>query len=813
MHKIGLIIAVILVGLYTYLGETTFTIDGTQLPPIVKFMNPYTGFWANAVPINNSEVKKEFNLSELSSEGTVVFDQYAVPHIYADNALDVYRLQGYVHASERLWQMDMISRAAGGMLAEILGKSALQHDIHQRKAGMLYAAENALEEIKKNEKAIAFLNAYCEGVNAYVNGLDASEYPLEYKLMNFEPREWKPIDIMLIFKQMAYDLCYIHYDMESTLTRQYMGAAKYDSLFTTMLDRTYPVIPAQDYWTPRDIPIMPDSIIYKVPFSFEKQYKAAHIDKDNGSNNWAVSGAITTTGTPILANDPHLGLSLPSIWYENHLNTDKMNVYGVSIPGVPSVVIGFNDHIAWGLTNVGQDVADWRKLDWQDKDFDSYILDSTIHKTILRKEKIAIKGSDTLVLPIYLTEAGIVSYTQDTTDVRYGLAFYWLAHHEPAGANELIAIHNLNIAHNLAEYRAAIALFGSPAQNFVFASTEGDIALTVQGRFPIKAADAGKYVQKFTDSDQLYTNFIPSDKLPHQINPERNYVASANQVSTASGYPYYYNSTIFEHFRNRYMNSYLDTASNLSIQDIEALQLSNYSKEAELALNVLLPILENVELNAEAKPLIKQLKDWNYEFDKDSQVAVLYSLFIDHLMHNAWDEFNVEVDQDILRYPGIYKTIRLLEADTSFSYLLHKTDGSTYPSKLKLVKQSFLAACKDYNQQLKADSELKWADYKGTRIMHLAGIPAFSSDTLYSGGHDSALNAQKEHHGPSWRMVVSLSTPVKAYGVYPGGQSGNPGSPYYDNMIADWVNGEYHLLQHPQDPSNIAEPIKKWTFE
>ncbi len=810
MRYITLFIVAVLGGLFIYFGENSLKLGDSTLPPIGKFINPYYGFWANADPINPIGHSTR-NIPGLEGKAEVHFDENLVPHIYAESTLDMVRVQGYIHASQRLWQMDMISRAAGGRLAEVVGPGALNHDKYQRKLGMAYAAENALKGVKEHPETLKYAQAYCDGANTYISQLKKKDYPIEFKLLNYSPSSWELIDMMMLFKQLSYDLCIHNRDLESTYTRKFMGAEAYDSLFV-IADYVDPVIPSQPEWQSTIRHVIPDSVIYQPDFRKFDDFVAPEFDSDNGSNNWAVSGVKTATGSPMLASDPHLTMRLPSIWFENHLHSADMNTYGVSFPGMFAILIGFNDAIAWGETNVGHDVAEWRKLNWKGDDFSTYILDGKEHKTSLRTEKIAVKGEDDVEVNIYITEAGIVSYTEDKDDPRYGLAFDWLAHRYNPD-DELSTFIELNKAQNIDEYRAAIRNFTTPAQNFAFASASGDIALTVQGKFPLKDDRSGEFIEIISESGQLYDSFVPNELIPRQINPERNYVASANQVSTSEDYPFYYNSVTFRHFRNRYINSVLDTTDNLTAKNFEELQMNDYSKEAEYALNTFIPILEEVNLDGEQSRMKDLLKNWNKEFNKDAQEPILYTYFMDKLMSNAWDEWEQPGYDEILRYPSIYNTIWIIEHGVNLSFMLNKVDGSSYTGIEDLLKSSFAEAVTTFAEAIKENPEYKWSDEKGTVINHMAGIPAFSTKVLNSGGHYSALNAQKADHGPSWRMVVSMETPVKAYGIYPGGQSGNPGSYYYDNMVDDWVEGRYHEISFPRNPADLQNKVKTWTFQ
>ena len=331
------------------------------LPPLGALLDPGTGFWRNNAA--DDRIPKKLALPGLKGEVTVAWDDRHVPHIFAANEDDLYRAQGYLTARDRLWQMDFLSRYAGGRLAEVIGPRVLEMDLLQRRLGMTWGAENFLKGIAGDAGTRRVLTAYCNGVNAYVDALKPAAYPLEYKILGYAPSRWTPFDIALLLKYMAWDLTGYGNELGLTQTRAAAGEAVVDALFPFFAPFQDPVVPAGTVWDAapplpgRQVAVAarPGPVLFADPFG-----------EPVGSNNWAVAGKKTKSGFPILCDDPHLQLTLPSIWYEVQLSAPGLNVRGVSLPGAPGVVIGFNEKIAWGVTNAGSDVLDFYRLRFRD---------------------------------------------------------------------------------------------------------------------------------------------------------------------------------------------------------------------------------------------------------------------------------------------------------------------------------------------------------------------------------------------------------------------------------------------------------------
>ena len=532
-----------------------------------------------------------------------------------------------------------------------------------------------------------------------------------------------------------------------------------------------------------------------------------------GSNNWAVSGAKTASGNPILCNDPHLDLSLPSIWFEIQIHTPEVNAYGVSLPGLPGIIIGFNKDIAWGVTNVGHDVLDWYAIKWLDEQKSRYLLDDQPQKVTEVIEEIRVAGRKTPVLDtVKYTVWGPVVYDEPSSPY-YDLAMRWLAHDKPTGNSfhQVGTFLRLMKARNYDDYSEALKGFDTPAQNFVFASREGDIALKVNGKLPVRQPGQGRFVQDGSFSGNQWRAFIPRDQIPQVRNPERGFVSSANQHSTSPAYPYYYLGD-FDDYRGRVLNRLLEGMNGIEAKDMMALQFNSYSIMAEESMPVFLGLLEGASLDAAENEGLQLLKAWDFNYRKTDKAPLLHRALLDSAYALTFDEFFDRPDSLAMMTPELWRFIDLLANHPGHAIF----DAKQTPEKenaAAIVQKAYKAAVKAWYADLKS-GKTDWGKFNGADISHLLRLPAFSRLDLYTDGHNNSLNAIRQGHGPSWRMIVELGDPVKAYGVYPGGQSGNPGSPFYDNMVTQWAEGKYNVLNFMSSPSEkLPKMLSTWKFK
>lgn len=780
MRKIfGLIILFVALA-FVYFLQSANTIAGKPLPPLGNFLNPYSGVWQNA---EAADSYKDIDLSSsaVSDKVRIVFDERMVPHIYAQNLQDALFAQGYVEAYHRLFQMDISTRSPDGRLSEVLGKNLLEYDKKQRRLGLSYAADNAVRSWKKFPDLLKNVDAYTAGVNHYITSLSPADYPMEYKLLDFVPGEWTNRHCALLLKAMSQTLAGYEEDVEMANAYKLLGEDDFKTVYPLHNPKDIPVI--EGPYSPVTYKNVNDAVLEELSI-YLPQIERPRSPDGVGSNNWAISGNKSETGLPMLANDPHLGLSLPSTWYEIAITTPDFSAHGVTLLGMPGIMIGFNENIAWGETNVGHDVMDYYTVKWTDDTRTSYMLDGQAKKAKIKLEKYAVKGLPSVVDTVRYTKWGPL--VDDATN----LALRWVVHDE-ASTPEFMTFVSGMTCKNYDEYLAATGTFQAPAQNFVYADNQNEIGLRINGKLPIKKYGQGVMVTDGNLSKNGWQGFVPRNENPQERNPKRGYVSSSNQWSAAPNYPYFFNGN-FEGYRGRMANRVLSKDDTFSIADMKALQLSNYSIEAEEALASMLPLLDSNNLKK-----ARILTEWNYEYNAGSKAAPLFDSWFAALEKLIWDEIYTQKNI-ALPTPDSWVTINLMAKDKDHKF--YDIKGTPQKESLKtLVNASFARVVA---QPLETLGETKKA-----HIPHLTRLPALSSDTLRIGGTKRALNAMQQTFGPSWRMVVALGDKPEAYGIYPGGQSGNPASTYYMNKIDQWANGEYDRIPLATKPESITNPI------
>lgn len=815
---LALLLTVCLLWQFTH----TLNIAGKTIPPIGSFLNPFSGFWANAEPAKGFD-PGNIDLPGLKGKVEVVYDDLLVPHIFAENQEDAARVQGYVTAQHRLWQMDITARKASGRLSEVLGERTLRLDRMARRRGMVFAAENDLIGWKKSQKTMDLLQAYTDGVNAWVRQLSPGEWPIEYKLLHYKPEPWTPLKVALVSEAMAETLCAWEDDLESTNTLAQLGRENFNYLFPEWNPKQQPIIPDTGQWLDLH-PLLPP------PFFADTASSLGFLDEDNpeeqfkydgpivGSNNWALSGSKTKSGKPILCNDPHLNLTLPSIWFQVQIHTPEANTYGVSLPGVPGIIIGFNDDIAWGVTNVSHDVSDWYKIHWANAERSKYTIDGEQKSVQFRYEEIGIQGKPAFHDTVRYTVFGPVAYDFEPDNPLRDCALRWIAHDVPQQSTFDVFL-GLNTGKDYNAYKNALPGFDSPAQNFVFASRSGDIAITTQGKYPVRGLQQGRFVQEGDRWANAWHSFIPPDQVPSMKNPGRGFVFSANQNSTPPSYPYYYLGN-FDDWRGRRIYDRLEKMTGATVDSMKSMQMDNFSQRAYDALPVMLRLLDQSQLDPEGKEIAEELARWNFKYESDLLAPTIFETWFDSCYAATWDEIaafekqGISGKTDVLAtnsdhkmavlYPEAWRFIELMQIDSASVFFDHPATPFRETAR-DIVLESFKITQEYFRKN--PEKRQVYGESRGFVLKHLTQIDAFSRLDLKIGGHRTAPNAMSKANGPSWRMIVELGDVVHALGVYPGGQSGNPGSRFYDNMVDTWASGNYYDLLFLKSPVETSERI------
>jgi penicillin amidase len=754
---------------------------GGFLPAPGKFFNPFQGIWQSVREPSTPPMIQ----GGVSGETRILFDERAVPHIYAPTLADALYAQGWLHATNRLFQMDLTARATAGRLSEWLGPRTFEFDKRRREMGMEWLAKQKAAAWSNDPETLSLLDAYVKGVNAAIATTPYRDLPVEYKILNQAPPSWTIEHSALAGLSLSIALCLKEDDVDLTRARARLTPEDFAFLFPDRNPQESPVIPDGTAWAfaqlaiPAPVPPDPTDPGGRAPVAIDRNV--------NGSNNWAVSPARTAAGHALLANDPHLNQTLPAIWYEMEIHTPDMHVHGVSVPGIPLVIIGFNENVAWGTTNSGQDVLDWYKITWQDSTRLKYRLDGRFVDAQLRPETIDVRGRRPIIDTVRYTQFGPVSTLGDHRD----LAMKWIPWVK-ARENEVQFLHRIDRASTVADYRDAVSRFPYPAQNKVFASVTGDIAMTVSGVVPLRDKTQGQSVCRGDTTAADWTVFLPFDQNPFTINPDRGYVSSANQAPASDDYPYpQLGRHTFEDWRGRMVNRLLDSLDRATVEDMKRMQQDNYDLQAAELLPILFASLQSGACDELARdPWAAELSNWDYTYHRDSISPIAYDLWYRLLEAMMYDELD---SLGVIR-PEEWRTAAIVRDHPDHAIFDRIATTDVRETAADIICASF-ENMRDSLANLPSESKTNWGSFKATALPHLARLPGFGVEGLHASGGDHIINAQKKSHGPSWRMIVELTDPPQAWVNYPGGQSGHPASPHYADFVSGFFEGEYHNVR------------------
>jgi len=754
----------------------------------------------------------------LQAETTIIRDSWGVPHIYASNSHDLFFAQGYAHAQDRFWQMEFWRRIGSGRLSEILGDSALEQDRFIRTVGWHRTAAEELERM--DAETLTALEAYAEGVNAYIS-THKKRLGLEFTMLGltgvkFEPEPWTPLDTITWAKVMAWDL---GGNMDDELLRTHIAARLGASAVTELMPPypdDYPVIVPHPL-TGASLRAVPDA-------AFETHFLGE--GDDLGSNNWVIAGERTETGMPLLANDPHLGIQMPSIWYEVGLHCEPVgpdcpyNVTGASFPSVPGVIIGHNDHIAWGVTNVGPDVQDLFIEKVNPENPNQYECEGQWVDMDIVREEITVAGEDDpVVVNVRITRHGpIVNDVVggEEEDWAFGwqpLAFSWTAL-EPGTLVHSILL--LDRAGNWEEFRDALSYWDVPSQNFVYADVEGNIGYQTPGRIPIRAAGDGSMPVPGWTGEYEWVDYIPFDELPRTFNPAEGYIATANNAVVGPDFPYFITNDWSPGYRARRIVEMIEADDSISLADIQTMQGNSSPVWAEDVLPHLLVLPAKVSGStavdehrlAEALEL---LRAWDGRVDRDSAAAALFEAFRLHLIDLTFgDELGEQLLKKARGSAGVV-LVDILEPENEDSHWFDDITTPEVETRDEILLQALEEAVEELTETLGRNmDEWRWGDLHTATFENqslgksgIGPIEAifnrgpFAVDgtiaTVNNTGY-SMSNPYTVRVVPSYRQIVDLGDLTRSVSMHTTGQSGHPYHTHYDDMIDPWRNIEYHPM-------------------
>ena len=749
-------------------------------------------------------------LAGLGARVTVRRDGRGIPYIEASDEADLYFAQGYVTASDRLWQMELLRRTARGELAEIFGagpqESTLESDRQHRRYGFAQLAER--QEAQTAPKLRAALEAYARGVNAYVASLGDKDLPPEFQVLQIKPRPWRPADSLVIGKLFDETLST---SWPTDLTRAAFSDLP-PAVYTRLFPETSPLDvlvvgsdrPAKNKASALPpagrgpgAPVGADTL---GALSGAEDARRAALGRVGlyavdcaASNNWVVSGKRTVTGKPLLANDPHLSASAPSIWYMAHLSTPANRVAGVSVAGVPGIAIGHNEQVAWGVTSLEPDVQDLYVEKFDPENPRRYMTPAGWREAEVRREEIKVRKSqlgtatETVAFEVTVTRHGPVILEREGK--RYALAWTALA----PEANLAESFYLVNFARSWDDLRAAYRNYTGPAFNIVYADVRGHIGYQAVGRFPIRKTGAGTLPYDGSTDEGEWTGFIPFDALPTVYDPPSGIIVTANSRIAGADYPYKLTVSPLAAYRARRIQDLLEARPKHSVQDFLAIQGDTYSISGVLFAREVAEVARG-DASAEGRDetwqrAVRLLSEWDGMVEPDSRAALLASHMRDAFRRRV--VMGVAGAERARRY-------RFSNSDTLVDWLLEERPREWLPREFKsyaeLLRAAHAEAREELTKELGADeSQWTWGREAVVRFSHpLAGAPLvgkmFAVEPFPQRGGLSRFPTVNRGEAVSMRLVADPGDWDRTRQGITLGISGVPTSPHWKDQLDDWRN-------------------------
>lgn len=751
---------------------------GTVFTPVKSYLERFAPLSGSAW---DSTAQTDRTIESPYGNATVRYDEYGVPNVTGENEKALYFAVGYAQARDRAFQMDLQRRLMRGKLSAVVGSVTLDSDIFHVKMDFAGAAE-ANWKLLEDTDAGALGEAYAEGVNA---AFENEPRALEFALLQYEPDPWTPVDTMLMQKQISWNLTGSFRTLRQALVTERLGKAVADELYPERFDFDSPIIrrrkterkPAQTAHDSPSYTVDPELVDWLSKFESPPGI---------GSNNWVVSGEYTESGSPIVANDPHLSLMAPPVWYEMNLWTSEMSIRGVTFPGVPFVVIGENHAGAWGFTNVGADVIDFYRYDTEGG---RYRYKDEWREFDTEKHEIEVAGGENRTVTVKKTVHGPVIERKGR---QVGVA--WTGHTATATTQ---AIYAYSHSEGMDDVLEATKQFDSPTQNLVYADRDGNTLYYVTGKIPIRTIDGeevpGNRIFNGSAGEgewggfepfgiSSWEGFVPFEEKPHVINPD--YIGSANQRVINN--PKHYIADIYsDPYRGIRIYDLLDRRAK-SKKPMDRSFMKRMQRDTlDLRAKALVPLVVDAARKSDdtggIERYIDALDSWDYRMEPDSLAALVFTHWFTHYKHLT---FSPEFDKhglDESYYP----------ADWVLQHLDPDSRWFGEDSRATVMVRALQQAVTDI-ENTEYDS---YGDYNTTGAMnHPLGLDFLGYAALPTGGSRETVNnyAVENSTGSSWQMISPMDG--RSVGVIPGGNSGEYFSKHYDDQLELWANNEYKSM-------------------
>jgi penicillin amidase len=732
------------------------------------------------------QVDGTLKVAGLKGQVEVWRDAYGVPHLRAASAEDLLFAQGYVTAQDRLWQMDLSRRLAHGELAEIFGERALKLDIESRTLGFPQACERAVTELDAGSRQM--LAAYTRGINAFISG-HQDRLPIEFLLLRYRPRPWSAADSFSVALNMASRLSH---SWTNELMRERVRAKLSPELYADLFPDHSPLDRPVAELIPRPAAASHLSPTPELPGveSLDPVLSALVSPEGSapaglGSNNWVVSGAHTKSGKPLLANDPHLGHSVPSVWYMIHLKAPGLNVSGVSFPGLPAVILGHNERIAWGATNTGPDVQDLFIENFNLRVPNKYLHNGAWVDAEVREEVIKVRKASDYHLKVKVTRHGPVVSHEGNRD----LALRWTAL-DPHSLH--FPFWKIDHAQNWQDFIAALGDFAGPMQNFVYADVDGNIGYYAAARVPIRKRGDGTLPVPGSTDDYDWTGYIPFEDLPHAFNPSSGIIATANGRVVPDGYPYFLTREWEAPYRTARIYQLLEAGGKFSVGDMLRIQSDIHSLEdAWLAQRVISAAAQHPPRGADAQSALSLLAGWDGEARADSAATLICEVTREALLERI---LKPKLGDDLSGYSWPMSSTFLENVvDNSWARWLPPGDADFHATLIKSLEQGVARIPTRVGSRERA--AWRWGDAIPLTFHHPLGDVRFLGRWLNVGpfpeaGTRTTVKQTSPSVGPSMRMVIDFADFENSVQNITLGESGQLLSPHYQDQFETWYQGE-----------------------
>jgi penicillin amidase len=801
-------------------------------------------------PQSFPQIEGEIHLQGLDGPVDVYRDQMSIPHIYASTLHDLFFAQGYVHAQDRFWQMDAWRHIGSGTLSEMFGSGQVETDAFLRTLGWRETAQAEWDGMGPESRAI--LNAYTDGVNAYLKDHNGTALSLEYAVLkllspDYKVEPWTPVNSLTWGKAMAWDL-------RANMSEEIERAVLLKTLTPQQIDQLFPPYPS-------DHPVIVNKIGNGTTSdklgetNYADQSVIPNLSLDSlehnvslldlalgpagdgiGSNSWAVSGSHTATGMPLLANDMHLSIQMPSIWYQNALHCSPQTsacpyeITGFTFAGVPGVVAGHNDHIAWGYTNVGPDVMDLFIEKVNPDNPDQYEADGKWVDFETRTETINVVGGKPVTITVRSTRHGpVISDTygplkdvntdnakdfeafKDRAGVflpdQYVIALAWTAL-KPSSPFE--AIWGFNKAHNWDDFRLAARNFHVPAQNLLYADTAGNIGYQMPGDIPIRKKGDGRFPVPGWTGEYDWTGYVPFNQLPYTFNPSEGYIATANNQVPPAGYPYLITADWDYGFRaDRIVDMIKNAPGKIDIPYIQSIQGDMFDANGPVFVPFLLK-LDTSEFSANETAAYNLVKDWNFQARADSGSAAVFEAFWRHLLQNTFDD-----DLPKRYWPDggarWNEVMRDLVKNPKDPFWDDKNTKDLVETRDEVIAKSFSDAVKELESSYGKDpakwnwGEMHTATFRNQTLgesgigliedlFNRGPFPVGGGEAIVDATGWSVIDGYEVNWLPSEREIVDLGDLPNSIATHTTGQSGHAYNKHYDDMVTLWANIQYYPM-------------------